>query len=210
MRRLYVLFSGDFIIRIPIRTGTAVYVNEITPIRTDRFRAYKRRSITFVMRRQYGDNAYGGKTMKTRAQIYSQEAAGILRDISMYRILREGQLLRLYPGKEAAVRNLLAYPRYEGDTLLLRLPGGGYAADLRAGDKNTGPRLSCGRGPVAWRKPLIWQTASCILKAGFFQQLRDVTSGIDHSGDLNRLPFRVHKIEHFVVLYQQFPNSQHA
>lgn len=35
--------------------------------------------------------------MKTRGQTYSQEAASLLRDISMYKALREGQLLRLYP-----------------------------------------------------------------------------------------------------------------
>lgn len=52
--------------------------------------------------------------MKTREQIYGQEAAGILRDISMYKVLREGQLLRLYPGKESVVRNLLAYLLKQG------------------------------------------------------------------------------------------------
>ena len=35
--------------------------------------------------------------MKTREQIYGQEAAGILRDVSMYRALTEMQLLKLYP-----------------------------------------------------------------------------------------------------------------
>lgn len=34
--------------------------------------------------------------MKTREQIYGQEAAGILRDVSMYRALTEMQLLKLY------------------------------------------------------------------------------------------------------------------
>lgn len=52
--------------------------------------------------------------MKTRAQIYSQEATGLLRDISMYKALREEQMLRLYPGKESIVRNLLAYPVKQG------------------------------------------------------------------------------------------------
>lgn len=47
--------------------------------------------------------------MKTRGQIYSQEAASLLRDISMYQVLREGQLLRLYPGKQDVVQNLLSY-----------------------------------------------------------------------------------------------------
>ena len=47
--------------------------------------------------------------MKTRAQIYEREAAALLRDISMYHVLTEGQLLRLHPGKEKTVKNLLAY-----------------------------------------------------------------------------------------------------
>ena len=37
--------------------------------------------------------------MKTREQIYGQEATSILRDITMYRALTEEQLLRLYPAK---------------------------------------------------------------------------------------------------------------
>ena len=47
--------------------------------------------------------------MKTREQIYGQEAASILRDITMYRALTEEQLLRLYPRKRDKVRNLLSY-----------------------------------------------------------------------------------------------------
>lgn len=38
-----------------------------------------------------------------------QEAAGILRDVSMYRALTEMQLLKLYPHKESKIRNLLSY-----------------------------------------------------------------------------------------------------
>ena len=47
--------------------------------------------------------------MKTREQIYGQEAAGILRDVSMYHALTETQLLKLYPHKENKIRNLLSY-----------------------------------------------------------------------------------------------------
>ena len=47
--------------------------------------------------------------MKTRAQIYEREAAALLRDISMYHVLTEGQLLRLHPGKKDKIQNLLAY-----------------------------------------------------------------------------------------------------
>ncbi len=47
--------------------------------------------------------------MKTRAQIYERDARGLLRDISMYRVLTEEQLLRLHPGRDDKTRNLLAY-----------------------------------------------------------------------------------------------------
>lgn len=52
--------------------------------------------------------------MKTRGQLYSQEAAGLLRDISMYRAMKEGQLLRLYPKNAAKIKNLLAYLTKQG------------------------------------------------------------------------------------------------
>ena len=38
--------------------------------------------------------------MKTRAQIYSHEASGILRDISTYGVLTQKQILGLYPQKD--------------------------------------------------------------------------------------------------------------
>ena len=47
--------------------------------------------------------------MKTRAQIYEREAAALLRDISMYQVMTEKQLLLLHPGKEDKTRNLLTY-----------------------------------------------------------------------------------------------------
>ena len=47
--------------------------------------------------------------MKTRAQIYEREAAALLRDISMYHVMAEEQLLRLHPGKEDKIKNLLSY-----------------------------------------------------------------------------------------------------
>lgn len=47
--------------------------------------------------------------MKTRSDLYGQEATSLLRDISMYQALTEEQLLRLYPGKRDKIKNLLAY-----------------------------------------------------------------------------------------------------
>lgn len=47
--------------------------------------------------------------MKTRAEIYGKEAADLLRDITTYHYLLQEQLLRLYPGKEDKVQNLLSF-----------------------------------------------------------------------------------------------------
>ena len=47
--------------------------------------------------------------MKTRAQIYSHEASGILRDISTYGVLTQKQILGLYPQKNEQLKNLLSY-----------------------------------------------------------------------------------------------------
>lgn len=47
--------------------------------------------------------------MKTREQIYSDEAADLLRTITMYRTLLEEQIYRLYPGKEKVTKNLLSH-----------------------------------------------------------------------------------------------------
>ena len=46
--------------------------------------------------------------MKTRAQIYSHEASGILRDISTYGVLTQKQILGLYPQKDEQIKNLAA------------------------------------------------------------------------------------------------------
>lgn len=47
--------------------------------------------------------------MKTRTQIYGQEAASLLRDLSLYRTLTKSQILALYPGKQNKIDNLLTY-----------------------------------------------------------------------------------------------------
>ncbi len=70
--------------------------------------------------------------MKTREQIYGQEAASILRDITMYRVLTEEQLLRLYPGKQNQVRNLLSFLTRQGRILR---DGEYYAASAEALDE---------------------------------------------------------------------------
>ena len=47
--------------------------------------------------------------MKTREQIYSKEASELLRDITMYHCVKHEQLLRLYPGMEQKINNLLVH-----------------------------------------------------------------------------------------------------
>ena len=47
--------------------------------------------------------------MKTRDQIYAQEATSLLRDITMYQVLKKEQILAMYPGKQKKIENLLSY-----------------------------------------------------------------------------------------------------
>jgi len=47
--------------------------------------------------------------LKTREQLYGNEASDLLRNITMYRTLTEDQVYRLYPGKEAVMKNLLTH-----------------------------------------------------------------------------------------------------
>lgn len=52
--------------------------------------------------------------MRTRAEIYGKEAAGLLRAISLYPGILEEQLCRFHPGKEDVARNLLAHLKRQG------------------------------------------------------------------------------------------------
>ena len=45
--------------------------------------------------------------MKTRSDLYSREAAELLRVVSEYKTMLAEQLYRLFPGKEAVITNLL-------------------------------------------------------------------------------------------------------
>lgn len=62
--------------------------------------------------------------IKTRANIYGQEAAGLLRLVSIYPGILETQLIRFYPGKEDKVRNLLSHLTKQGR--IVRKEAGGY------------------------------------------------------------------------------------
>lgn len=52
--------------------------------------------------------------MKTRADLYGNEAKSLLRDITMYHVLTKEQILRLYPGKQRKIENLLSYLTKQG------------------------------------------------------------------------------------------------
>lgn len=75
--------------------------------------------------------------MKTRAQIYGKEAAGLLRATSLYPGLLEEQLCRLYPGKEATARVILS--KLEKQGRVMRAEGGWfmYGSDTRSADAGT-------------------------------------------------------------------------
>lgn len=47
--------------------------------------------------------------MKTREHIYRKEASELLRDLTTYHYMHRDQVLRLYPGKESKIENLLSY-----------------------------------------------------------------------------------------------------
>lgn len=76
--------------------------------------------------------------MKTRAQIYGKEAAGLLRAVSLYPGLLEEQLCRLYPGKETAAKSILA--RLEKQGRVTRAEDGGwflYGSNTQDADAGT-------------------------------------------------------------------------
>lgn len=79
--------------------------------------------------------------MKTRAQIYSHEASGILRDISTYGVLTQKQILGLYPQKDEQIRNLLSYLCKQKRLFLV---DGFYFSDTRSFQKTA--------TPVVWKQ----------------------------------------------------------
>lgn len=62
--------------------------------------------------------------MKTRAEIYGQEAAGLLRTVSMYPGVLRSQLCRFYPGREEKTGTLLSYLERQGR--IIQAEAGGY------------------------------------------------------------------------------------
>lgn len=62
--------------------------------------------------------------MKTRADLYGQEAAGLLRIVSMYPGLSETQIYGFFPEKQEVVRSLLVHLKKQGR--ILQGPTGRY------------------------------------------------------------------------------------
>ena len=55
--------------------------------------------------------------MKTRAEIYGNEAADLRRMVTMYPTLSEQQLLCFHPGKEDTAKALLSHQERQGRTV---------------------------------------------------------------------------------------------
>ena len=70
--------------------------------------------------------------MKTRDQIYAQEATSLLRDVTMYQVLKKKQILAMYHGKEKKIENLLSYLVKQGRIYR----NGEYYLAQPDGDKN--------------------------------------------------------------------------
>ena len=62
--------------------------------------------------------------MKTRAEIYGNEAADLLRTVTMYPGLSEQQLLCFHPGKEDTAKALLSHLERQGR--IFQAESGGY------------------------------------------------------------------------------------
>ena len=102
--------------------------------------------------------------MKTREQIYGQEAAGILRDVSMYHALTETQLLKLYPHKESKIRNLLSYLQKQDRMVLC---GEYYRIPSEMEDS-----IDLGLSKAVWSRWNIILSATIPPKSSFLRMMR--------------------------------------
>lgn len=81
--------------------------------------------------------------MRSRAEIYGKEAAGLLRQVSMYPGIREEQLYGFHPGKGEVVRKLLAHLKRQGR--ITEAEEGGFY-----------PYGECPRAPDSGRVRAVW------------------------------------------------------
>lgn len=78
---------------------------------------FVRITASFILPQYAGNTAIirmGGYILRPQGQIYSQETAGLLRDIATYKAMKEGQFLRLYPKREHKIKNLLYHLTKQG------------------------------------------------------------------------------------------------
>jgi hypothetical protein len=75
--------------------------------------------------------------LKTRAQIYGGEAAGILNFIGMYKALTEEQICRLFPNKNEKIKALLSQLVRQGRIFRDRA-GGRYTIDAGGAESDAG------------------------------------------------------------------------
>ena len=90
--------------------------------------------------------------MKTRAEIYGNEAADLLRTVTMYPGLSEQQLLCFHPGKEDTAKALLSHLERQG-RIFQTESGGHFPA---------GPAAKIGRALV----PAVWVLLDLLQRAG--------------------------------------------
>ena len=100
--------------------------------------------------------------MKTRAEIYGNEAADLLRTVTMYPGLSEQQLLCFHPGKEETAKALLSHLERQGR--IFQAESGGYfpAGQLKLTGRLSGQYGSCWTsfsGPITML-PLIFLSSS--------------------------------------------------
>lgn len=75
--------------------------------------------------------------MKTRAQIYGKEAAGLLRAVSLYPGLLSEQLCRFCPGKEEAMQSVLTQMEKQGRIEQTKNGWFVYGADAKSAGAGT-------------------------------------------------------------------------
>ena len=100
--------------------------------------------------------------MKTRAEIYGNEAADLLRTVTMYPGLSEQQLLCFHPGKEDTAKALLSHLERQGR--IFQTESGGYfpAGQPKLTGRLSGQYGSCWTsfsGPITML-PLIFLSSS--------------------------------------------------
>ena len=102
--------------------------------------------------------------MKTRAEIYGNEAAALLRIVTMYPGLNMQQLLCFHPDKEEIIKTLLSHLQKQG-RIFQTDTGGQYLSTVRETNRRSPPLLS------VWLGSKIRQLSDtgCLGTLGFYR-----------------------------------------